>query len=481
MAETISAFQMLADLWLTVLKFLGRPVVQVQIAVGIGALGGAWLLARAITRALDRRFATPVARDGLEVAATEQISVVAAGSDGETGHVPNATPRAEATLGRLAHFRLEAMRPVYAVVRQIVWPLVALVFVLVAGRLLATVTWYSGLLDGVAGLLGLFLIYRLLLGLLAAFVTPAKAARYHWQLLAPFFGLLSVSLVLDAVVELSVLLQAPLFPQQDEALTLGNFLLATVGFYFWIACLSMVKDAAQALLSRRPGANAGVVDASLTLLQYALVVAGAFAVLRLLQFDPTTVAAITGGLSLGLGIASQDVFKNFIGGLIVLFEGSVRPGDLVEIAGTEGEVDRLSVRSTVVRTFDNVEYIVPNQEWLGSTVKVLTHTSRRMRVRVPVGVSYDADPYRVQALLSETARRHPDVLPDPAPVASLVAFGASSLDFILFVWVGEAKFQGRVANELRLMLYDVLTANDIRIPYPQHDVYIRSATTIAPP
>jgi small-conductance mechanosensitive channel len=450
------------------LKFLGRPVVQVQIAVGICALGGAWLPARAIIRALDRRYAALVERARPKVVA---------GSHGESDQAPNA----DAELDRRVRSRLGAVRPVYAVVRQIVAPLVALVFVLVAGRLLATVTWYSGLLNGLADLLGLFLIYRLLLGSLAAFVLPEKAVRYRWQLLAPFFGLLGVALVLGAVIDLRALLQASLIPRLDEVLTLGDFLLATVGFYFWIACLSLGKDVAQTLLSRRPGANAGVVDASLTLLQYALIVAGAFAVLRLLQFDPITVAAITGGLSLGIGFASQDVFKNFIGGLIVVFEGSVRPGDLVEIAGTEGEVDRLSVRSTVVRTFDNVEYIVPNQEWLGSTVKVLTHTSRRLRVRVPVGVSYDADPHRVQALLSETARRHPDVLPDPAPVASLVAFGASSLDFILFAWVGEAKFQGRVANELRLMLYDVLTANDIRIPYPQHDVYIRSATTVAPP
>ena len=478
MAETTSAFQMLADLWLTVLKLLGRPVVQVQIAVGIGALGGAWLLARAIIRWLDRRYAARVERARLAVAAAAQTGVVAAGSDGETGQPLNAAPAqpSEAELDRLVRSRLGAVRPLYAVVRQIVLPLVALVFVLVAGRLLATVTWYSGLLDGLADLLGLFLIYRLLLGLLAAFVQSEKAERYHWQLLAPLFGLLSVALVLGAVVDLRSLLQAPLFLRQDEVLTLGNFLLATVGFYFWVAGLSLAKDVAQAVLSRRPGANAGVVDASLTLVQYALIVAGAFGVARLLQFDPTTVAAITGGLSLGIGFALQDVFKNFIGGLIVLFEGSVRPGDLVEIAGTEGEVDRLSVRSTVVRTFDNVEYIVPNQEWLGSTVKVLTHTSRRVRVRVPVGVSYDADPHRVQALLSETALRHPDVLPDPAPVAGLVAFGDSSLDFILFVWVGEAKLQGRVADELRLMIFDVLTANDIRIPYPQHDVYIRSAS-----
>ena len=474
MPETISAFQMLADLWLTVVKLLGRPVVQMQIAGGIGAIVVAWLLARAITRALDRRYAARFERVRLEVIATVQTGAVATGS--ETGQTAiSAPPIADAELDRLVRTRLGAMRPAYAVIRQIVFPLLALLLVLITGRLLATVTWYTGLLDGLADLLGLFLIYRLLLGLLAAFGPPEKVKRYHWQLLAPLFGLLIVAIALGAVVELEELFRAPLFPLQDGMLTLGALLLATVGFYFWIVCLSLAKDVVQALLSRRPGANPGVVDASLTLVQYALIVAGAFGVARLLQFDPTTVAAITGGLSLGVGFALQDVFKNFIGGLIVLFEGSVRPGDLIEIAGTEGEVDRLSVRSTVVRTFDNVEYIVPNQEWLGSTVKVLTHTSRRVRLRVPVGVSYDADPHRVQALLSETAQRHPDVLPEPAPAAGLVAFGDSSLDFILFVWVGEAKLQGRVANELRLMIYDVLTANDIRIPYPQHDVHIQMA------
>jgi potassium-dependent mechanosensitive channel len=207
---------------------------------------------------------------------------------------------------------------------------------------------------------------------------------------------------------------------------------------------------------------------------YVLVVIGLYAVLRVLQFDTTTIAAITGGLFIGVGLALQDVIKNFLGGIIVLFEGSVRPGDWIEIAGAEGEVASLSIRSTVVRTFDNVEYIVPNQDWLNSTVTTFTRNSRKVRTRVPIGVSYGSDPHFVQQLLVELARAHPDVLTEPPPVAPLIDFGESSVDFVVLAWVEDAKIKARVASELRLRIWDAFQANGIEIPFPQRDLHIRS-------
>ncbi len=132
----------------------------------------------------------------------------------------------------------------------------------------------------------------------------------------------------------------------------------------------------------------------------------------------------------------------------------------------------------MVRSFDNVEYIVPNQDWLNSTVTTFTRSSRLVRTRVAVGVSYDADPHLVQALLVETAAQHPDVLPEPPPLAPLVNFGPSSLDFMVLAWVEDATIKGKVAGELRLQIWDTLKANSIEIPYPQQDVHIRKGMAL---
>lgn len=112
-----------------------------------------------------------------------------------------------------------------------------------------------------------------------------------------------------------------------------------------------------------------------------------------------------------------------------MFEGSVRPGDWVEIAGTEGEIDKLSIRSTTVRTLDDVEYIVPNQDWFSGTVKTFTRSNRFVRARIPSGVGKGADPRVVQQMLVETARRHLDVMAEPPPAAPLLEFKVSTMSF----------------------------------------------------
>jgi small-conductance mechanosensitive channel len=293
-------------------------------------------------------------------------------------------------------------------------------------------------------------------------------------LFGPLFGVVVALLFVNTITPLDSLAAATLFPVQDGWLTLGAVLAVIFGFYLWIMGLNLAKDLIKALAERRGQVNIGSLDAGLTLVKYVLVAGGFYVVLRVLQVDTTTVAAITGGLFIGIGLALQDVIKNFLGGIIVLFEGSVRPGDWIEIAGAEGEVANLSIRSTVVRTFDNVEYIVPNQDWLNSTVTTFTRNSRKVRTRVPIGVSYDANPHVVQELLLEVARAHPDVLSEPSPLAPLVAFGESSVDFLVLAWVEDAKIKGKVAGELRLRIWDAFQANGIEIPYPQRDLHIRS-------
>ncbi|HHY57508.1 MAG TPA: mechanosensitive ion channel [Chloroflexi bacterium] len=468
-----TVFQIVTDFWLSLLKLLGRPAVQMQLLAAGAAVLAAWLLARVIVRALHSAQTQRRERIRRQIIAAEEARQRAAGDD-ENQSVGSVLLFDEAALDEAVARRLGATHHLLSMLIQIVYPALATLFLYGAYVYFVVQGWYSGLLGGLVTLFAAYLVFRLLMGLAYAVGNPARVQYYHQRFFGPLFGVFVVLLVVNTITDITTIADATVLHLEEGWLSLGALFAATVGFYFWIMAISLIKDLIKSYYGWRTGANTGSLNAALTLVQYGLIGLGLFAIFNILQFNPTTVAAITGGLSIGIGFALQDVLKNFLGGIIVLFEGSVRPGDWVEVAGAEGEVDKLSIRSTVVRTFDNVEYIVPNQDWLSSTVTTYTRNSRRVRTRVPVGVSYNADPHAVQKLLIETALAHPDVVKEPPPAAPLVDFGASSVDFVVLAWVDDAKIKGKVAAELRMRIWDALKAAGVEIPFPQQDVHIRS-------
>ena len=464
-----SALNVIVEFWLSFIKLIGRPAVQIQLLAAAIIVLLAWLLARWISGFMQRRQQTRMARAREQVIAEERARQAEDDAVAQGDLLTN-----EDAVNRAVQKRLGAGHRFYLLIVHLVFPILAMVLLYGAYVYFVVQGWYSGLLADLISLFGIYFLFRLALGLAYAFGNPQRVHYYDQRLFSPLFFIFVALLFVNTIADIETVANAVLFRLENGWLTLGAAFVATVGFYFWIVLLSLLKDLTESALGRRSEINVGSLDAALTLVQYGLIALGLFGVFQVLQFNTATIAAITGGLSIGVGFALQDVLKNFLGGIIVLFEGSVRPGDWVEIAGTEGEVDKLSIRSTVVRTLDNVEYIVPNQDWLSSTVTTFTRNSRRVRARVPVGVSYDVDPHFVQQLLIETARAHPDVLGEPPPVAPLVDFGASSVDFLVLAWIEDAKIKGRVAAELRLRIWDALKANGVEIPYPQQDLHIRS-------
>lgn len=464
MPPSASASQVFVDFWLSLVKLLGRPVVQMQLLAALGAAVLAWLLARWIVGTMRRRQAARAQRLRDQILAEQRASL--------TGHEGGMTDEAisgsplwidENALDRGVEQRLGVRHRLYLLVQQLVFPGLAILLLYGVYVVFVVQGWYSGLLADLIFLFAIYLLYRLALGLAYALASPQRVRYYHQRLFAPLFGVLVALLFVNAIIDINTVAAATLVPVEDGWLTLGAVFVATFGFYLWIMGLSLVKDLITAAVRRRGRTQTGSLDAALTLAQYGLIALGLFAVFRALQFNTATIAAITGGLSIGLGFALQDVIKNFLGGIIVLFEGSVRPGDWVQIAGTEGEVDKLSIRSTVVRSFDDVEYIVPNQDWLSSTVTTFTRTRRRVRMRVPIRVSSEADPHFVQQLLIETARSQPDIMDEPSPLAPIMGFSAASIDLVVLAWVEDARDKEQLAAELRLRTWDVLKANGVEV------------------
>jgi small-conductance mechanosensitive channel len=363
-------------------------------------------------------------------------------------------------------WRFRMIRLVAIVLQQITFPIIALALMFAAVALFNNLTWLNGLLIWTAGILFLFLLYRLFIAALYVFVKRRRAERYHRRLFGPLMFVAVLLIILSRLTDLSQLAQVILFPLFNSPITIGALFLATVGLYFWIDATFGIQDVLQRLIVSRTHAHAGSVEASLTILRYVLIGLGVFMAMSVLGFNPTTVAAITGGLSIGIGFALQDVLKNFFGGLVILFEGTVRPGDYVEVGGKEAVVQKLSIRSTVVRTADNVEIIVPNQDWLSRSVITYTGTNRLVRQRYPVSIPRTVESGRVFQLLNDTARRHPLVLGDPSPSVSIASFNGSNVDYTLTYWVDDAAKMGKVNADMRLMLLKAFENEEIPVAAP---------------
>jgi small-conductance mechanosensitive channel len=166
--------------------------------------------------------------------------------------------------------------------------------------------------------------------------------------------------------------------------------------------------------------------------------------------------------------------NNFASGLILLFERPVRVGDTVVVGDTWGTIQKIGLRSTLMLTLDESEMIVPNGDLVSEKVINWTLTSPIARVFLPVGVAYGSPIARVQEILHQAAFAHPAVLEDPPPEALFMAFGDSSLDFELRVWLGDIRLRMEMRSAVLADIDRRLGEAGIRIPFPQRDVHLHS-------
>ena len=232
------------------------------------------------------------------------------------------------------------------------------------------------------------------------------------------------------------------------------------------------------LVPRLP-AGRGVGYALTTTVHYAVLLLGFLLAISAAGVDLNKVSLLAGAFGVGIGFGLQNVVNNFVSGLILLYERPVQLGDMVEVGGTTGEVRRIGIRSSTIRTFQGAEVIVPNSNLISDRVVNWTFSDRRRRMDIKIGVAYGSEPGRVLALLTEVARAHPDVLSEPAPQALMLAFGESSLDFELRAWTGLYDNHIATQSELLVAIAHALGEAGIEVPFPQRDLHLRSADPAA--
>jgi len=216
-------------------------------------------------------------------------------------------------------------------------------------------------------------------------------------------------------------------------------------------------------------------------LKIVLIVTATLVGLSGLGLDLTLFTVFSGAIGVGLGFGLQKVVSNFISGIIILMDRSIKPGDTISLGETFGWIRELRARFVSVVTRDGREYLIPNEDFITHEVINWSFTDALVRLDVEFGVSYDSDPHQVSALAIEAAARCKRVHPGKRPVCWLTAFGDSSLDFILRFWIDDPR-EGltNIRGVVLLALWDTFKEHGIQIPYPHREVIMKTPVRVDP-
>ncbi len=278
---------------------------------------------------------------------------------------------------------------------------------------------------------------------------------------------------------------ADIFYAVNYKVNVGDFQLSLMGFVYAVIVLLVIhtvavitKELLRSRILKDRKLEIGVKDSIIRITGYVLWGIGVLIALRVMGISGTSLTVVFGALGIGLGFGLQNIFNNFLSGIILLFERPIQVGDIVEIGGIWGTVREINVRSTQVRTFDNADLIIPNADFISQSLTNWSFRDARVRRTLAVGVAYGSDIELVRRLLIEVAYKHPRILRRPHPEVLFSDFGESALIFKLRFWVHIDWFL-IVETDVRFDIDKVFRENGITIPFPQRDLHFKSDPRIS--
>ncbi|MFO7602585.1 MAG: mechanosensitive ion channel [Gammaproteobacteria bacterium] len=358
--------------------------------------------------------------------------------------------------------------------QRLIFPISALVLVVLGRGILHALTLPAQFLNIAMTLLLSLASIRLVIYILRKGFAPSPLLK-AWESI--------ISTTVWLIVALYLLDWLPVVVQNLEAVgfTLGKnrvSLLSVINFIMLVAFFFTLAIWLSSHLERRMRASSHL-NASLkvALAKLVKVVFITFAVLIALDtagIDLTALTIFGGALGVGLGFGLQRITSNFISGFILLFDKSIKPGDVVSIGDKFGWVQELHARYIVVTDRDGVDTLIPNENLVTSEVINWSYRDKNVRLKAPISISYHDDPELAMQLMVEAAKSIPRILTEPEPVARLVRFGDNGVELECRVWINDPeKGMGNVLSDLNLSMWHKFKGAGITIPFPQRDVYIK--------
>jgi small-conductance mechanosensitive channel len=267
----------------------------------------------------------------------------------------------------------------------------------------------------------------------------------------------------DSLLQQMRELDVVLFSFGGTQISLSTLLkvVAVVIALVWVA--QFVRAWLLTRLLKRTQLDPGTQQAIGAIVQYVVLVVGIIVVLQNTGIKLGAFSVVAGALGVGVGFGLQNIFSNFISGLIIMFERPIKVGDRVEMANVEGTVQSIGARRTTILTNDNITIIVPNQRFITDNVTNLLYSGNRIRVHVPVAVATGTEARTMERLLLEAARAHPDVLDDPPPAVRLLSLGGPAMQFELLAWTSNrVNTRRQLLSDLNFDIGERLRQHDIR-------------------
>jgi small-conductance mechanosensitive channel len=278
----------------------------------------------------------------------------------------------------------------------------------------------------------------------------------------------------DVVEFVEYFLNFRLFEINKTAITPSSILM----FLVFIALFAVTSRVLQRVLKTqvfsRMSIDMGMQYTLTRITHYLIMIIGAVVAFQFIGIDLTGLAIILGFLSVGIGFGLQNITSNFVAGLILLLERPIKVGDRIMVGNQEGDVVEINMRSTTIRTLNNVAVIVPNSEFVSAKLENWSYGDETVRMDVNVGVSYESDLETVVRSLREVAAEHPEVLKNPAPDVLHIGFGDSAWNMRLRVWLGDSQRHLEVQSEINCAIVRKFQQNRVEIPFPQRDLHVRS-------
>ena len=313
------------------------------------------------------------------------------------------------------------------------------------------------------GLVGLWLIW--------SDVVPALRFLDRWPIGSTLVQVTEQVLQKDGTFE-------TVYNEEVRTITIANLIMAAFIFTLTVTAARNIPGLLEMTVLQRLPIDRSTAYAVTALVRYSLVLIGIMLASRTVGIGWSKVQWLAAALTFGLGFGLQEIFANFVSGIIILFEQPVRVGDVVTIDGVSGVVNRIRIRATTITDWDRKEYIVPNREFITGRLLNWTLSDTMNRVVINIGVAYGSDTSLVRETILQVAKEHENVLEDPAPLVTFESFGDSSLNFVLRAYLPNLDNRLHTIHDLHATINDRLAEKNIEIPFPQRDLHLRSTIRI---
>ncbi len=308
-------------------------------------------------------------------------------------------------------------------------------------------------------------------------------SRYIGRIFSIIAWLYAATLVFGASDEVVALLETPKIEIGGKDFTLLDALqrVALIGFIVWAAISigNFLERQIHGLSELTPSLRVLVGK----IVRIALIIMTVMIALNVIGLDLTALTVLSGAVGVGIGFGLQKVVSNFISGIIILLDRSIKPGDTISLGDTFGWIRELRARFVSVITRDGREFLIPNEDFITREVINWSFSDEYVRLDVPFGVAYDSDPHEVTRLAIEAAKTVDRVDGTrKAPVCWMTEFGDSSLNFLLRFWILDPQ-QGltNIRGKVLLALWDTFKENDVGIPFPHREIIMRTPVEVNPP